>query len=186
MNKIQRVSLFFRIFFQIVFVALPLFEAIAWSLWPLPQHFFNMIQIDLFPQNIIPENVPLPALTPFTKFFGFLAGMIPTGVELFVLYFLIKLFRLYEKGEIFSINNVNYIRKIGYTMLIGVLIHPLYDALISLTLTWNNPAGMKMRLISISFGSTDVLFILASLLVILISWIMAEGCKLREEQQLTV
>jgi hypothetical protein len=112
--------------------------------------------------------------------------MIPLGFELLTLYFLIKLFKLYEQGEIFSIRNVNFIRKTGYTMLIGQLINPVYQVLISVTLTWHNKLHGVPRYATIAFDGTSVGIILTSLMIILISWIMAEGCKLREEQQLTV
>jgi len=106
---------------------------------------------------------------------------------MFVLYFLIKLFRQYEKGEIFLIENVRYIRNIGYTLLIGQLLNPIYDGLISADLTWGNHYVQKgMRIASVTFDNTNITVLLTSLFIILISWIMAEGYQLRAEQQLTI
>jgi hypothetical protein len=39
---------------------------------------------------------------------------------------------------------------------------------------------------SVSFDTYDIYNIVTAIMVIVISWIMAEGCKLNEEQQLTV
>lgn len=36
MNKIKRVSLFFRVIFQILFLALPVLVAAAWVIAPIP------------------------------------------------------------------------------------------------------------------------------------------------------
>jgi len=51
-------------------------------------------------------------------------------------------------------------------------------------LTWRNPPGHRFA--SITLIQTNIGVILVALMVILISWIMLEGCKIREEQQLTV
>jgi hypothetical protein len=115
---------------------------------------------------------------------GFSLSLIPAGIEMLVLYFLSKLFRLYETGEIFSINNVRYIRNVGYALLAGQVFYPVYEGLMGIILTMNNPSGHRFA--KVSFTQTNVGILLVALLVILISWIMAEGCKLREEQQLTV
>lgn len=181
MNKIKQVSLFFRILFQLIFIALPLIHLIAWIKAPVPISFFNgFIVIDMIP-HLVPILHPLSS---FTKILGFAICMIPTGIELLVLYYLIRLFKQYEEGEIFSSTNVNYIRSAGYSLLIGQMINPLYDGLISTVLSWNNPHGHRMAVFTVD--GTNVGIILTALLVILISWIMAEAYKLREEQQLTI
>jgi hypothetical protein len=182
MNKIKRVSLFFRLLFQIMFVVLPLLLIVAWVVAPSAINLFGL-DINLFPAHSYPILHPLSVTT---KVLGFLISMIPAGAGLFVLYFLIKLFSLYEKGEIFSILNVTYIRNVGYTLLIGQLVNPFYDAFMSLALTWGNPPHQGLRFVTITVDGTNVGIFLTALLVILISWIMAEGYKLREEQQLTI
>lgn len=182
MNKIQRVSKFFRILFQIAFIALPLLEITFWLNAPNSLKFLgDAIHFDMVPQVPI-----LHPLSDTTKFLGFCVNMIPASVFLYILYSLIKLFRLYEKGEIFSIQIVHYFRNVGYALLIGQLINPIYQALISVLLTWNNSLHGAKRYLTITLDGTNVGLILTGLFVILISWIMAEGCKLREEQQLTI
>lgn len=183
MNKIQRTSLFFRVLFQITFLLLPLLTIITWVYAPAPLTLLgNKIIMNAFPQGY-------PIMQPFsmnTKLWGFTISLIPLMANLFVLYFLIKLFRLYEQGEIFTMNNVRYIRNTGYALLIGQLINPVYQALLSMALTWHNPPHRGLRVISVSLDGTNIGIVLMSLLIVLISWIMAEGYKLKEEQQLTV
>lgn len=180
MNKIQRTSWFFRMVFQLIFVILPLITITVWIYAPNSVTLLGG-QISLHAFQV---HIPVVQMTLGTKILGFIVDLIPLTVNLFVLYFLIKLFRLYEQGEIFTLNNVHYIRNTGYALLIGQLINPIYQALLSLILTWHNPKGMHY--ISISLSGTNVGVLLGSLLVILISWIMAEGYKLQEEQQLTI
>lgn len=185
MNKIKSVSLFFRVVFQGLFVLIPLVFAIGWSIAPdpliSPGHIFSM--------NVIPREYNgriFHVLTSSEKFLGFIFNCIPMAVYLFILYSLIKLFRLYEQGEIFSLKNVKNIRNVGYGLLIGQLIYPFYSVIMGLVLTLGNPKGQHLRYIAITLDQTNIGILLTGLLVILISWIMAEGCKLQEEQQLTI
>lgn len=184
MDKIKRVSWFFRMLFQILFIVLPVVLAMSWMQAPQSMVLFNhIIELDTIPKMY--SAAILHPLTHMDKLLGFALSLLPLLVELFILYFLIKLFRLYEQGEIFHLNNVKYIRNIGYTLLIGqILVDPIYQAFMGVILTWHNPPGHRFA--GITLNQTNVGILLTALLVILISWIMAEGCKLREEQQLTV
>lgn len=190
MNKIQRVSLFFRILFQIIFIATPIVLIFAWMNNPQSVHFFGgIINANLIPRSYItsPESHGggiLHTLSNSEKLFGFSLSLIPTVIYLYVVYSLIKLFKLYEINEIFSINNVRYLRHIGYALLIGQLVNPFYEAAMGVVLTMHNPPGHRYA--AVSLDQTNLGMILMALFMILISWIMAEGCKLIEEQQLTI
>jgi hypothetical protein len=180
MHKIKRISYFFRLFFLAAFIMLPLILAMFWINAPNPVGFPKAG----FPVSFTDGVEILHTLSNTTKFYGFLICLIPIGFMEYVFYCLVKLFSLYEKAEIFSIKSVNYIKKIGQALLLSQLLNPFYDALKTLNLSWGNPHGH--RFISISIDGTNIGIILMALMTILISWIMAEGCRLREEQQLTI
>jgi len=183
MNKIKNVSLFFRLVFQIILIALPVLLIMSWVYAPDELIMLaGMIKLNAIPTAY--SKSILHALTIEEKSIGFLVSTVPILVEMFILYSLIKLFRLYENGEIFSIKNVKHIRNIGCALLIGQLIEPIYQSVMGLVLTLNNPP--HHRYAAITLDQTNVGILLIALMVILISWIMAEGCKLREEQQLTI
>src|SRR5437868_11828751 len=115
MHKIQRVSLGFRIIFQSLFILIPLMEVVAWIKAPQSLHdLAHVFQFDVIP--LMYQTKILHTLTASDKVLGLMVSMIPIGVALFCLYFFIKLFKLYERGEIFSALNVNYILKIGYVL----------------------------------------------------------------------
>lgn len=181
MEKIKRVSFFFRVFFQIIFIGILIWPVITWLSAPEPVIFaFGSI-------SAVPEVYQKWLMTPLyanVKLLGFIIDLIPTIVGLLALYFLIKLFRLYEQGEIFSLTNVRYIRNVGYGLLIYQLLMPIQQFLLGFVLTWYNPPGFRYAVMAIN--GTNIGIILTALIIILISWIMAEGCKLREEQQLTI
>ena len=181
MRKIQRVSRFFKWVFQIIFCILPITYIIFWINAPAPVFSTYGFILSFIPQGTMIVSTVLPT---DTKLLAFVIGLIPLAVHLFILYFLVRLFRSFEKSEIFSKRNVGHIKWIGYTILIGQLLQPLYQALMSAALTWHNLPGT--RVIEISFTGTNVGLVLTALLIILISWIMAEGQKLQEEQEYTV
>lgn len=181
MNKIQRVSTFFKWLFQIICIALPVSSIVFWMSAPASITIVHHALVI----NDIPKSIQiLHPLSSATKLLGFVISLIPLAVNLFVLYFLIRLFQLYEKCEIFSLKNVRYIKYIGYTLFIGQLINPIYEALLSAALTWHNPHGERMAVIS--FSGTNMAILLTALLIILISWIMAEGHQLAEDQKYTI
>ncbi|MDF1794921.1 MAG: DUF2975 domain-containing protein [Coxiellaceae bacterium] len=183
MHKIQRISKIFKWILKITFLVLPLLMVIFWIDAPTPVS--TMAASNGFALSYIPDGLHIfGPLSITTKTLAFLLGLVPLAVHLFVLYFLIRLFTLFERGVIFSELCVKNIRYIGYTLFVGQLISPMYQALLSLTLTWNNPVGQRVA--SISFSGTNIGILLTAFLIILISWIMAEGYKIKQEQQLTI
>lgn len=195
MNRIKNVSLFFRVAFQIIFVALPILLIFSWLYAPHELVLLSgCIKLNAIPHTYsglhvysaqeLPQKAILHTLSVSEKSLGCLVSAIPLLVEMFILYSLIQLFKLYENGDIFSLNLVRYIRNIGYALLIGQLIEPFYQFVMGFVLTLNNPP--HHRFAAITLDQTNIGILLTALLVILISWIMAEGCKLREEQQLTI
>lgn len=204
MNRIKNVSFFFRVIFQLIFIALPILLILSWSYAPnelvflagfiklnaipanyLGLHTYSMPGMHFLPsENCVNVQALLHTITRGEKIIGCLVSAIPLAVNMFVVYSLIKLFNLYEKGEIFTINHVTYLRNIGYALLAGQIIQPFYQFAMGIVLTLNNPP--HYRYASISLDQTNIGILLTALLVILISWIMMEGCQLREEQQLTI
>jgi hypothetical protein len=126
----------------------------------------------------------LHQLSLTTKILGLLISLIPFTLHIFILWMLIKLFTAYSRKNIFSLQNVRYIRNIGILLLVGELVSPIHQALLSAALTWNNPPGH--REITISFVSSDLGVILCSIMIILVAWIMAEAYKHQENNKLFV
>lgn len=180
MNKIKRVSRFFRIIFQLLLIALPIAVAVGWM--NAPEGWFYFLKFDVIPREY--SSHIFHQLTASEKLLGFIVSTIPMMVHLFILYTLVKLFRLFEQGIIFSLENVNRIRNIGYALLIGEIINPFYQIAMGFVLTLHNPPGKGF--IGVTFAQNEIGTLLTAFLIILISWIMTEGCKLSDEQQLTV
>ena len=146
------------------------------------RHFHGVINLSYIPINY--SNSILHPLSISEKLLALAASFLPLLVQLYIVFSLIQLFKLYEQGIIFSKENVRYIRNIGFGLIATQVVSLLYQGLMGIILTWHNPPGH--RFFSITLGHTNIGVILVALMVILISWIMFEGCKIREEQQLTV
>lgn len=195
MNNIRRVSLFFRILFQIIFAALPVLLVIGWFYAPESMRLFmGVVKIDVIPEpyaathvfggSEMAEKAIQHTLSQSEKILGFAVSLIPLMIKLYVLYSLIRLFRLFEAGNIFSLQHVKYLRNMAYALLAGQVLEPFYQFVMGIVLTLHNPPGHRFA--AITLDQTNVSLLLAALLMILISWIMTEGYHLREEQQLTV
>lgn len=105
-----------------------------------------------------------PSEMPASIFYLWLVQILWGGFGYWVVF---ALFGLYRQGILFSAKNVRHIRSLGYYLMVNWAInYQLQGALHDMDL------------------STNALFI--GLLIIFVSWIMDEGRKIQEEQELTV
>ncbi len=182
MDRIVKISHLLRILFWCVLVIMPLGTAISWILLPQTIHLGGSIfGLSYSP---IPMGITTAIITPGIKAMGFLLDMGLVLPNMLLLYFLIRLFNHYQRQQIFSLENVRLIRNVGWTLIVWQLLTPIHEALLSLVLTWHNAPGQHV--LEASFGSNNIAVILIALIVILISWVMAVGLKLQEEQDYTV
>lgn len=182
MNKIHRTSKFFRMIFSLALVVMPIMMMIGWYYAPTPISIGHNTGFFI---NVIPKGVTvMHQLSAFTKFSAFAVSCIPLAINLFICYMLIRLFRQFESNQLFTISNVRYIKRIGIGLLIGQLIQPFYQAAVSGILTIGNPAGHRIMIAT--FDGTNIGIILMAFLIILISWIISEGYKIKQENSLTI
>ncbi len=135
------------------------------------------------------QMIPLPVrldheLTVRTRFFAFLTNMPPLGVSIYGLLKLKELFRLYEKGFIFTKENVDCFRSFGRTLIVWVACDVASNTLLSIALTIDNPPGRRVIAVGLNSGEFAGMFVGA--VVLIISWVMDEGRKIQEEQALII
>ena len=100
-----------------------------------------------------------------------------------------KLFTLYAQGELFTVTVVSSIRRIGYGYVLVVLTSSVCQlvlshssTIVSHSITTNSMnTNWPIHFFTLAFSGA-----LPAFLIIFIAWIMDEGRKLREEQELTV
>lgn len=133
---------------------------------------------DKFPTYLV---WPLP---PTTRLVGFLICLLPTAVALAGLTTLMRLFRLYEGGQIFTADNVACYRRLAKILLWWCGVGILMDPLMSVGLTLHNPPGRHV--LSVGLVSADLTALMTGLFLAIISWVMEEAQRLKEDQDLTV
>lgn len=188
MIRIQKVSSYLLIIFNILLVALPLFILGLWLFMetaPLKEAIAHGVFFDSVrtPEGMV--NLSMVNWDPLTKFIGFmgsLVGVLPILLGLFVLK---TVFQNYKKGEIFNIFNARHYKYLGWLFFLDAIIaKPLSGMLMVLAVTLTHPPGHHW--IQIGYGTPSLEALFCGVLVIVISWVMVEGYKLQEEQKFVI
>jgi len=109
---------------------------------------------------------------------------IPLSITVFICHQLAKLFRLYEQGYLFELENIKLIKSVGICMISSELIQFIYQPLMTYALTFYKPAGEHM--ISWAFGTTNVTTLITGFVILMASWIAGEAHALKTDVQLTI
>lgn len=174
MYKIQKWSRVMRILFQIILIATPIVAFFEWVI-------FDKEALAILGSFNIYHVTSLPYTT---RIACFLIAMIPNFVAMFGFYHLVKLFRLYELGQIFTKDNINHIKICSYAVIVWFIANFITSILLVLELTINNPKGQ--RILAIEFDTKDFSTLVIGLIAIIISQIMDEARKIKDENDCTV
>ena len=126
-------------------------------------------------------HVPIHDLSDMARFMGFIVSLLPNAVIIYGIVKLRRLFSLYEKGMIFSKDNVGCFRGMGWALIVLVVAGTVSSTLLSVVLTFANPPGQRM--FTVGIGSGDFTTLVLGLAVLLVSWAMDEGRRIAEEQE---
>jgi hypothetical protein len=188
MDRIQKISPYLLIIFNLLLIGLPLFSLCVWLFMdhePLKSLIAEGFLLSPVNTPAGPINLSAIHWTPLSKVINLLASFIGLLPILLGLFFLKAIFQNYGKGEIFNAYNACHYKYIGWLFFLDALIvKPLSDTLMILAVTLSNPPGH--RVISISFGTPHMETIFSGILVIVMSWVMLEGYKLQEEQKFVI
>lgn len=110
---------------------------------------------------------------------GFAVSMIPLGVLLYALHQAYGLFDAYRRGELFPESAPQRLRLIGLSMVALALLRPITSAILSVVLTYANPPGTRMLVISLSLD--DYMIAAMGGLILAIGHVMVEARKLADD-----
>jgi hypothetical protein len=188
MHKIQFVSQIFLWVLRALLILLLLSLLLFWVDAPngLIKSTLGEGWASLLAINYMAKTPPiLHTLSATTKLLGFLVSLIPVSINMLTVYFLLKLFKNYAALNIFSLENARFIKRTGLVIFIGqMLLKPIHDLLLSALVTWNNPPGH--RVMTLSFGTTNLEYLACALVIILVSWIMTAAYEEQETSKLIV
>ncbi|WP_299022503.1 DUF2975 domain-containing protein [uncultured Photobacterium sp.] len=182
MFKIQKQSRRVRILFQCLFALTPIMACYYWLTVKTPYDFLTSLGVIQLSFDI--DSYTQLSLSLTTRAFAAIASLLLCGIIMYALKVLIRLFRNYERGEIFSVNNATCYQKLGYSVFYWAGGSVVYNALMSLILSFNNPPGE--RIFTISFVGMDFLTLVFGIVILIISWVMKEGYILADENSHTI
>lgn len=100
------------------------------------------------------------------------------------LYYLARLFGLYENKRFFEAENIGLIKRVGLCLFLEAIAKIFVVPMHALHLTFDNPVGE--RLVALSFGVQDLSNIAMAAIVFLVAYIMEQAHYLEIENALTV
>jgi len=188
MNRIQKVSAYLLSILNLLLIGVPIITGCLWMFMevPLPKEaiseglFFDLVKT---PEGVV--NLSTVTWSPLSKFIGFTANLVGLLPILFGIYVLKLTFQNYKKGEIFNLINAKYYQYLGWLFFLdGLLIKPLSNMLMVLAVTLTNPPGH--RYLQIEYGTPNLEVLFCGMIVLVISWVMAEASRLQQEQEFTI
>ena len=181
MDKIKKFSRRVRLLLQIIFYLIPIFILWFWLVFHTSHDIFGSLGIGTWLLEFFGKPVTINTLT---RILGFIATMLPAGIMMYGIRQLIKLFKNYELGQIFTLANANYYRKLGYTLFALVIGRVIYSALISFIMTFQNVPGQRVA--GLTFVGIDIISLITGGIIIIIAWVMQEAYKISHEQELVI
>ena len=191
MNRIQKISTYLLLILNGLLIITLLFTIAQWSfISPKTSrvldagNFFGLFERGIkIPGGYI--DLGHISWTPLLQLSAFGADMLGLAPFLISLFMLKAIFKNYQKGEVFSVANAIFYRRLGALFLFdGLFIKSLSQTLMTLLATFNNAPGH--RCLSISFSTPNFVSLFYGVLVIIVSMVMLEASKIHEEQKFTV
>ena len=189
MTKIQKISSYLLVIFNIILVYLILNPTLFWMFIDADSvknlfngdwgHGFGWESTSLLANTPDgPVNMLSVKWTALSK----AIGTLPTFLGILALR---SIFKNYKKGDVFNVINAIRYRYIGWLFILSAFIaKPISGGLLTFATTYSNPPGH--RYLTLSFGTVDLEPIFFGVMIIIISWVMLEASKLQEEQKFTI
>ena len=149
----------------------------TWIVFALAAKLNGIAALLTVPKNV---TVDLSMVSSFSLTVVYMLAAIKPAAFIPVLYFLYKLFALYQEGRVFTPENIKFIRRIGFSLMAIDLIFILQSALTGPVLSW---LGIVKPYFSLDLA---ISYLIIGLFVELISRVMDMGRQLKEYQDLIV
>lgn len=172
----QSISVFSRkllVLFWFSFVFVAVFDTTLWfSATMFNAQWFNAS---------FPVEVDLP-LSTTRSLVAYIPSMFSAFLTMAMLWQLIALFGLYEKGQIFEQRNAQCYKKLSYLLIATPFIGALSDLLLSLALSYNGDSWY----FSVEVDDVDITMMVIGFIVRVIAVVMERAAELHEESELTI
>lgn len=167
LQKIRHTSLVFQKVITALMVIVPTTALFVWAF------------VDLTALELGWSEAEVGPLTIFERVAAATLSILPLSVTLVALFNLRRLFGLYAQGNIFEAANVQCFRNMGWALVLIMPTNVLFHSALSVLLSFDQAAGERMLAISIS--SDDVGVAVVGVVIVVVSWVMAEAADLSRD-----
>ena len=167
-NLIKRASSGMSILCYSAIVVMPLFFVWIWI-------DFERVALNLGENNalVMPESLNL-----LSRIMGFTLSVIPVALLIVGLFSLIKFLDNLQESDYFNHQNSIYLGKFASMLLWSTLVRPITDALVTVTITFNNPPGQ--RSVSFNLGTDEITGMFFGVLILVLSKLIAASKEPRQ------
>ena len=151
-----------------------LFTFNALGTWIFPDYAVSTIT------SVVQAHIIGP-LTPATRVAYVLWDIPSLAIILVVLFRLWQLFGEYLHSRIFSARALTSLRGFARWTLVAAFWSPVYRAVLSVIVTWQNGPGK--RELTVDLSSDDYLMVLVGVVILAISSVMAEAARIAEDNE---
>jgi hypothetical protein len=151
-----------------------LFTFNALGTWIFPDYAVSTIT------SVVQAHIIGP-LTPATRVAYVLWDIPSLAIILVVLLRLWQLFGEYLHSRIFSARALTSLRGFARWTLVAAFWSPVYRAVLSVIVTWQNGPGK--RELTVDLSSDDYLMVLVGVVILAISSVMAEAARIAEDNE---
>lgn len=130
------------------------------------------------------DNFDISTFTLMQKLLGFFVSSISTVLLISGLILIIQLMKCIQNNEYFSLNTISLLKMITKVAFVYAIYAPLCSSMLTVITTLNNLPGQRM--ISLTFGSSEILNIMIFCFMFLIMTMFQKGYELKHEQELTI
>lgn len=90
-----------------------------------------------------------------------------------------RLFGAYRHGDVFGPQPLHHLQRMGWLLVTLAVTQPLTRSLGSVAVTWDNPPGQRMLVVSL--GTHDYALLLAALVWLALARVMAEAARVAQD-----
>lgn len=182
MTRLQTYSHRALVLCRLFFVALPIGIIVFWLTTQTDYDYLSSTGLVQYGIDI--QAITHTELSIRTRVLSIVVSIVYSSILLFALKSLTQLFKNYQRGDIFTLKNAQLYQKLGYSVFYWVFGGIVYQAIMTVVLSFNNPPGQ--RILAITMTGVDILSLLIGFFVIMISWIMQEAYRITDENNNTI
>ena len=157
---------------KVLGIALLLINAVYW---------FHSALVEQAAEGYSGLSASLFTLTTGNRLMGWFISSLQLSVLTFALFTVANIFQDFGKRKWFAERFSRRLKWFGIALLLYSALSPIVQMLISMSLTYGNPAGQRMLSVSVSLDFKGVIILFVGILLIMMAKVMTEATRISDE-----